>query len=115
MSKLILVKIQNQIQGNTESTENSPENTEKMHENWGARGMLIEWSFSVFSGLISVLSVFLFFLPRPKNQSNRTPAAAIIRAVRISGKPINAVGSSLSMRSNSAMPRPSLLALPAQS
>ena len=35
--------------------------------------------------------------------------------VRISGRPTRAVGSSLSMRSSKAMPRPSLLALPAQS
>ena len=47
--------------------------------------------------------------------STRTPAAASIRQVRISGSPTRAVGSSLSMRSSRAMPKPSLLALPAQS
>ena len=38
-----------------------------------------------------------------------------VPASQISGRPISAVGSSLSMRSNSAMPRPSALKPPAQS
>ena len=44
-----------------------------------------------------------------------TPAWRNMRAVRIKGSPIKAVGSSLSMDSSRAMPKPSLLALPAQS
>ncbi len=44
-----------------------------------------------------------------------SPAARSMRHVRISGSPMSAVGSSLRMASSSAMPRPSLLALPAQS
>jgi hypothetical protein len=44
-----------------------------------------------------------------------SPAARSMRQVRISGRPIRAVGSSLSMASSRLMPRPSLLALPAQS
>ena len=44
-----------------------------------------------------------------------TPAARSIRQVRIKGRPMSAVGSSLSMDSSKAMPKPSLLALPAQS
>ncbi|MNV32468.1 hypothetical protein D3C71_1238060 [compost metagenome] len=43
------------------------------------------------------------------------PAARSMRQVRIKGSPMRAVGSSLWMASSSAMPRPSLLALPAQS
>lgn len=43
------------------------------------------------------------------------PAARSSWQVRISGRPISAVGSSLTMASSSAMPSPSLLALPAQS
>ena len=42
-------------------------------------------------------------------------AARSMRQVRISGSPTRAVGSSLSIASSSAMPSPSLLALPAQS
>ena len=44
-----------------------------------------------------------------------TPAARSNWQVRISGRPISAVGSSLTMASSKAMPRPSLLAEPAQS
>ena len=44
-----------------------------------------------------------------------TPAARSIWQVRISGRPTNAVGSSLVNASSKAMPRPSLLAEPAQS
>lgn len=44
-----------------------------------------------------------------------TSPAARVRQVRISGEPIRAVGSSLSMASSRLMPSPSLLALPAQS
>ena len=44
-----------------------------------------------------------------------SPAARSRRAVRISGRPTSAVGSSLWMASSRAMPRPSLFALPAQS
>ena len=43
------------------------------------------------------------------------PAARSMRQVRIKGRPISAVGSSLTMASSKAMPSPSLLALPAQS
>ena len=43
------------------------------------------------------------------------PAARSMRAVSISGRPTKALGSLLSMRSSSAIPKPSLLALPAQS
>ena len=42
-------------------------------------------------------------------------AARNMRLVRIRGRPMSAVGSSLSIDSSRAMPRPSLLALPAQS
>ena len=42
-------------------------------------------------------------------------SARSMRQVRIRGRPTSAVGSSLSIASSSAMPRPSLLALPAQS
>ena len=45
----------------------------------------------------------------------RMPAARIIWQVRIKGNPTSAVGSSLSIESSSAIPSPSLLALPAQS
>ena len=44
-----------------------------------------------------------------------TPAARSIRLVRINGRPTRADGSSLSIDSSSVIPRPSLLALPAQS
>ena len=44
-----------------------------------------------------------------------TPAVRNSPQVRINGRPINAVGSSLSMLAIRAMPRPSLLMLPAQS
>ena len=43
------------------------------------------------------------------------PAARSMRQVRIKGRPTRAVGSSLRMASSRLMPRPSLLALPAQS
>ena len=43
------------------------------------------------------------------------PAARSMRQVRIKGRPTRAVGSSLTMASSRLMPRPSLLALPAQS
>ena len=43
------------------------------------------------------------------------PAARSMRHVRIKGRPTRAVGSSLRMASSRLMPRPSLLALPAQS
>ena len=43
------------------------------------------------------------------------PAARSMRAVSINGRPTKALGSLLSMRSSRAIPRPSLLALPAQS
>ena len=44
-----------------------------------------------------------------------TPAARSMWQVRISGSPTSAVGSSLSIASSRLMPKPSLLALPAQS
>ena len=47
--------------------------------------------------------------------SSRSPPSRSMRQVRIRGRPTRALGSSLSMASSSAMPRPSLLALPAQS
>ena len=43
------------------------------------------------------------------------PAARSMRAVSINGRPTKALGSLLSMRSSRAIPKPSLLALPAQS
>lgn len=52
---------------------------------------------------------------RTAPQIASTPAARSRRQTAISGRPINAVGSSLPIRSNSAMPRPSHLKLPAQS
>ena len=45
----------------------------------------------------------------------RMPNSRSKAQVRIKGRPIKLVGSSLSMRSSKAMPKPSLLALPAQS
>ena len=50
---------------------------------------------------------------RPASTSR--PTARSRRVTVISGRPISAVGSSEVMRSSSAMPRPSALALPAQS
>ena len=58
---------------------------------------------------------------RTKDVLNCLPLVASILGdrygvqVRISGKPIKAVGSSFSMAAMSAMPKPSLLMLPAQS
>ena len=46
---------------------------------------------------------------------NGMPARRSMPVRAISGRPVRAVGSLLSMRSSSAMPRPSFLALPAQS
>jgi len=50
---------------------------------------------------------------RGSAHNTATPAASSIRVSRIRGRPIKPVGSSPSSRSNSAMPSPSDLKLPA--
>ena len=52
---------------------------------------------------------------RVEDQRTGCPARASISASAISGRPMREVGSPVSMRSTSAMPRPSIFALPAQS
>ena len=79
---------------------------------WGLRGAAeVQWAGHQVQGAEAGCGFSFHGVCHSKGM----PAARSIRQVRIKGRPTSAVGSSLSMDSSKAMPRPSLLALPAQS